>query len=62
MLTQAQWANFSSEMTAIREKVDLEIASKYINGQKVDIFTEPVSINDLPNSLKREMLYIMDGM
>ena len=49
-------------MTAIREKVDLEIASKYINGQKVDIFTEEVPINDLPNSLKREMLYIMDGM
>ena len=62
MLTQAQWANFSSEMTAIREKVDLEIASKYIDGQKVDIFTESVPINDLPNSLKREMLYIMDGM
>ena len=62
VLTQAQWANFASEMTAIREKVDLEIASKYINGQKVDIFTEEVPINDLPNSLKREIYYIIDGM
>ena len=62
MLTQAQWANFSAEMTAIREKVDLEIASKYINGQKVDIFTEPVPVDDLSGSLKREMLYIMAGM
>ena len=49
-------------MTAIREKVDLEIASKYINEQKVDIFTEEVPIKDLSKTLKREMLYIMDGM
>ena len=62
VLTQAQWANFASEMTAIREKVDLEIASKYINEKKVDIFTEPVKVDDLSGTLKREMLYIMAGM
>ena len=62
MLTQAQWANFTSEMMAIREKVDLERVSKNIDGERKDIFTEKVPVEELSKSLKQEMLYIIYGM
>ena len=40
----------------------MEIAGKYIEGQKVDIFSEKVPLEDLSKSLKQEMIYIMYGM
>ena len=40
----------------------MEITGKLIQGQKVDIFSEQVPLDDLPKTLKQEIIYIMYGM
>ena len=59
ILTKASWASFVTEMAGIREKVNMEKVSKEVEG---NLFSEDVIPDDLPDSLKREIVYINNGM
>jgi hypothetical protein len=63
VITRAVWASFLSEMTALREQIDMKKAATIMLDEKyTDLFDEKVDVDDLPKSLKKEILYIIYGM
>ena len=64
IIEKAVWSSFSTEMTAIREAVDIEVSSKYLEIKQgnIDVFTDVVPVEELSTSLKQEIQYVSNSM
>ncbi len=66
LIENAIWAAFAQEMTALKEQIEIEQitnSAKMAQGEEsTPIFTVPTAVEELPKSLKMEILYIRENM
>lgn len=66
LIENAIWAAFAQEMTALKEQIGMEQianSAKMAQGEEsTPIFTVPTAVEELPKSLKMEILYIRENM